>query len=151
MFTDCYCTQLRRAARALTALYDAVLMEDDIRVSQLALLRALDRMGSATVQELSEEVALDKGTISRNVKVLHAEGWVTFEPAKDMRLKRMALSRKGVAKLNSATLAWQQAQDKVREAAQAALSSASDDLLLDTLRTLKRLAPDASPNEPAER
>ncbi len=150
MFTDCYCTQLRRAARALTVMYDAVLTEDDIRVTQLALLRALDRMGSATVQELSEEVALDKGTISRNAKVLRAEGWVIFEPAKDMRLKRMALSSKGTAKLNSATLSWQKAQAKVREAAQAALSSAGDDPLLDTLRTLKRLPADGSPIEPTD-
>ncbi|HAO41979.1 MAG TPA: MarR family transcriptional regulator, partial [Afipia sp.] len=89
MFTDCYCTQFRRSSRALTRLYDAALKDHGIRITQFSLLRALRRLGgAATFSELAEEVVLDTTTISRNVKVLAANGWVSFQNTDDGREKK---------------------------------------------------------------
>ncbi|MCK0103238.1 MarR family transcriptional regulator [Pseudohalocynthiibacter sp. F2068] len=140
MFTDCYCTQFRRSAQALTEIYDSALREQKIRISQFSTLRALDRMGSATMQELAEEVALDKTTISRNVKVLASNGWVDFSSTKDLRQKRVILSSKGIEKLASATISWRRAQEKIRESASEIFSDDSGDPLLETLEKLQQIS-----------
>lgn len=140
MFTDCYCTQFRRSSRALKEIYDEALKSDGIRIAQFSLLRALDRMGSANVQELADEVVLDKTTISRNVKVLDAAGWVDFEPTEDLRQKRMKLSARGSKKLASATISWKRAQKKVLESALEIFSVPSGDPLIDTLEKLQQLS-----------
>ena len=102
MYTDCYCTQFRRSARALTVIYDAALRTEGIRITQLSLLRALNRLGAATLQELAKEVVLNKTTISRNVKLLDTAGWVEFESTGDLRKKLVKLSSDGKEKLAKA-------------------------------------------------
>lgn len=151
MFTDCYCTQFRRSARALTVIYDQALEEENLRISQFSLLRALARLGSATVQELADEVVLDKTTISRNVKVLDAAGWIDIEPTEDLRLKRMALSKQGAKKLASATVSWKRAQKKVLESALDIFSVSSGDPLIDTLEKLQQLSAAAKTDTPADK
>lgn len=139
MFTDCYGTQLRRSARALTRLYDEALKADGILLTQFSLLRALDRLGSATFHELAEEVALDKTTISRNVKVLDAAGWVAFESTEDLREKRILLSAAGAAKLEAATANWRVAQTRIRESAKEMFSKQGGDPLLEALEKFQIL------------
>lgn len=156
LFTDCYCTQFRRSAQALTVIYDSALKEEGIRITQFSLLRALNRMGSATVQELADEVVLDKGTISRNVKVLDAAGWVEFEPTEDQRLKRMKLSKQGADKLAIATACWKRAQKKVLKSALEIFKVPSGDPLINTLEKLQQLSTaamehGASPRSPKRR
>ena len=41
--TDCVCVNLRRAARAMTALYDEALSASGIKVTQFSLLRSIQR------------------------------------------------------------------------------------------------------------
>jgi len=140
MFTDCYCTQFRRSARALTRIYDAALKEHGIRLTQFSLLRALDRLGAATVQELSDEVVLDKTTMSRNVKVLSAAGWLTKVETDDLREKRVRLSPAGKKKLAQSTESWRVAQMQILESAKNVFSSAADDPLIETLEKLQALS-----------
>ena len=141
MFTDCYGTQFRRSARALTRLYDEALKNDGILLTQFSLLRALDRLGSATFVELAEEVALDKTTISRNVKVLAVAGWVDFESTADLREKRILLSPSGTAKLRSATTSWRVAQDRILASAKEMFNkSVAEDPLIETLERFQTLS-----------
>src|ERR1700761_6488857 len=77
MFTDCYCTQFRRSANQLTGIYDEALRPVGLKITQFSLLRAIERLGAATYNEIAAEAALDKTTISRNLKVLINAGWVT--------------------------------------------------------------------------
>ena len=146
MYTDCYCTQFRRSARALTVIYDAALRTEQIRITQFSLLRALNRLGAATLQELAEEVVLDKTTISRNVKLLDTAGWVEFESTGDLRKKLVKLSSDGKEKLAKANLSWQKAQSKVLESALEIFSVSSGDPLNDTLEKLQQLSTTAQTN-----
>ena len=146
MYTDCYCTQFRRSARALTVIYDAALRTEGIRITQLSLLRALNRLGAATLQELAKEVVLNKTTISRNVKLLDTAGWVEFESTGDLRKKLVKLSSDGKEKLAKANLSWQKAQSKVLESALEIFSVSSGDPLNDTLEKLQQLSTTAQAN-----
>lgn len=141
MFTDCYCTQFRRSSRALTRLYDAALKDHGIRITQFSLLRALRRLGgAATFSELAEEVVLDTTTISRNVKVLAAAGWVSFQGTDDGREKKIRLSSAGAKKIDTATASWQAAQDQILASAKDIFASRKSDPLIDTLEKLQALS-----------
>lgn len=140
MFTDCYCTQFRRAAQAITKIYDEALNGDQILLTQFSLLRALKRLGPATQNELAKEVALDKTTISRNVKILVQRGWIDVEGTKDLREKRLKLSHLGQAKLDSSSVAWKKAQESVLELVQSTFQHSDDDPLIETLEVLQALA-----------
>ena len=149
MFTECYCTQFRRSSRALTRLYDAALKNHDIRITQFSLLRALQRLGAATFRELAEEVVLDTTTISRNVKILDAAGWVTFDTTKDGREKKISLSKAGARKLKSATASWRVAQDQILASAKDIFAARKGDPLIDTLEKLQALSGEADFEEPS--
>lgn len=148
MFTDCYCTQFRRSSRALTRLYDAALKDHDIRITQFSLLRALQRLGAATFRELAEEVVLDTTTISRNVRVLDAAGWVTFETTRDGREKKISLSRAGIKKIDAALSSWKKAQDQILTSAKDIFAARKSDPLIDTLEKLQALSRAADFEEP---
>ena len=149
MFTDCYCTQFRRSSRALTRLYDAALKDHGIRITQFSLLRALRRLGgAATFSELAEEVVLDTTTISRNVKVLAANGWVSFQNTDDGREKKIRLSSAGGRKIDTATSSWQVAQDHILGSAKEIFAARKGDPLIDTLEKLQALSGATDPEEP---
>jgi len=149
MFTDCYCTQFRRSSRALTRLYDAALKDHGIRITQFSLLRALRRLGgAATFRELAEEVVLDTTTISRNVKVLAANGWVSFQNTDDGREKKIRLSSAGGRKIDTATSSWQVAQDQILGSAKEIFAARKGDPLIDTLEKLQALSGATDPEEP---
>lgn len=149
MFTDCYCTQFRRSSRALTRLYDAALKDHGIRITQFSLLRALRRLGgAATFSELAEEVVLDTTTISRNVKILAAAGWVSFQGTEDGREKKIRLSGAGAKKIDAATPSWQLAQDQILASAKDIFATRRGDPLIDTLEKLQALSGSAEPDEP---
>ena len=120
-------------------------------LTQFSLLRALQRMGSATYRELADEVVLDKTTISRNVKVLDAAGWVKFEQTADLREKKITLSQAGQEKLLAATESWRKAQSKVLTSAKAMFALNGDDPLIDTLVKLQALYDGKPPSASTKR
>lgn len=151
MFTNCYCTQFRRSSRALTRLYDAALKDHGIRITQFSLLRALRRLGgAATFSELAEDVVLDTTTISRNVKVLAANGWVSFQNTDDAREKKIRISNAGAKKIDAATPSWQIAQDQILASAKEIFAARKGDPLIDTLEKLQALSGTIAPVEPEE-
>ena len=74
--TPCACSTLRRATRALTAMYDAALAPSGLRITQLSVLSALARLGPLPVTRLAAEVALDRSTMGRNLDPLERRGLI---------------------------------------------------------------------------
>ncbi|CAL8479445.1 Winged helix-turn-helix transcriptional regulator (plasmid) [Caballeronia sp. S22] len=142
MFTDCYCTQFRRSANRLTSIYDAALRPVGLKITQFSLLRALERLGTATYGEIAEEAALDQTTISRNLKILINAGWVSVsvDPEQDARFRLARLSKEGVKKLRSAEPYWSVAQRRVEDGVQGFLNGPANKQLLEALETLQRVA-----------
>jgi DNA-binding MarR family transcriptional regulator len=137
MFTECYCTQFRRSANALTQIYDNALRPAGLKITQHSLLRALARMKSATYNEVAAEVDLDKTTISRNLKVLIDAGWVEVSADEDARYKVAKLSESGVQKLNDAQPYWRAAQKQVELEMKKYLKGPAKAVLLEALETLQ--------------
>ncbi len=138
MFTDCYCTQFRRSANALTGVYDDALRPVGLKITQFSLLRALERLDAATYTEIAGEVGLDKTTISRNLKLLIDAGWVNVTSEADARVKVARLSKEGAEKLRSAEPYWRRAQNRVERDVQRFMKGAAKERLLEALESLQR-------------
>ena len=110
----CACAAARRAARALTVLYDGWLRSSAIEGPQFGLLAVLDRQGPCTQTTLGRLFALDKTTLSRNLQLLKREGWIRAVPGKDARERRVSLTPAGRRHLAAARPAWRKAQEQLR-------------------------------------
>ena len=138
MFTDCYCTQLRRASRAFTRLYDEALRQQGLRITQFSMLRGLARLGKATLTELADELALDRTTMSRSIRLLIDAGWVNIVAGEeDGRERILSLSNQGKKKLTDALPAWSQAQAKVETMMKRQMKSSSGNGLMALLESLQ--------------
>jgi DNA-binding MarR family transcriptional regulator len=133
----CACGRLRRAARALTQLYDDVMAPAGLRVTQFSLLRTLAREGPMRISALAAAALLDRTALSRNLDPLVARGLVAVAPGRDARTREVVLTRAGEAAIRAATPHWQRAQAAVAERLGAAKLAA----LIAVLADLEALHP----------
>jgi len=112
--SPCACTRLRRATRAVTALYDEAIGGSGLKLTQFSALRTLQRMGPVTISALAEEMALDRSTLGRNLLVLKREGLVRMNDADDPRAWSVELTPRAEKVLAEALPGWTEAQEKLR-------------------------------------
>ncbi len=110
----CACATVRRAARAVTQLYDGHLRSSEIEGTQFALLSVLSSQGPCSQAAIVERFALDKTTLSRNLKLLKNKGWIETAEAEDRRERRYLLTAAGERRLGAARPAWRRAQEHLR-------------------------------------
>jgi DNA-binding MarR family transcriptional regulator len=106
----CACFNLRKAARAVTQLYDDALRSTGLRTTQFSLLTVVLGFGKVTITQLAEEAVMDRTTLSRNLELLERERLVVIRPGADARVREVELTRAGHDKLNAAFPLWEQAQ-----------------------------------------
>jgi DNA-binding MarR family transcriptional regulator len=110
----CACIALRRAARAVTAAYDAALAPSGLRITQFSILRKLARLGPLPVTRLAAEAALDRSTMGRNLNPLERRGLVRIEVGNIDQRERVAyLTAGGEAAIEAALPYWRKAQDRI--------------------------------------
>lgn len=113
----CYCTPLRRGARAVTNAYDAALKDVGLTVAQLALLRGLLRIGSPTITEASSALKLDRTTLGRNLRLLEAAGFVEQSVGEDdKRSRRIVVTASGLKVVRKGFAAWEETQARLEDA-----------------------------------
>lgn len=110
---SCLAFNLRRADRLITQLYDDALRPTGIRATQYALLVGLRAMEPATMSTVSEQLGMDRTTLTRNLKVLENAGLAASEPGEDQRERRIVLTSHGHRALQAAYPLWKTAQNRV--------------------------------------
>ena len=113
--TQCACFNLRKAARAITQLYDKALRPTGLRATQFNLFIAIKMFGSVTVTRLAKVGVIDRTTLTRNLKPLEKQGLIKVAPGKDRRVKVVTLTEKGNETLIKALPIWEKAQARVIE------------------------------------
>ncbi|MBV8212842.1 MAG: winged helix-turn-helix transcriptional regulator [Verrucomicrobia bacterium] len=106
---------MRRAGRRLLHIYDTVLAPTGLKLCQFGILSALNGRGAAlpSVQELAEELVLDRSTLGQNLRPLERDDLVTLlTDPRDRRVRLIALTKSGIAKYNEARPYWQAAQER---------------------------------------
>lgn len=137
----CACATARQVARLLTQLYDGWLSETGLEAPQFALLMTLDAHGSVSQAALGRRYALDKTTMSRNLKLFERKGWVTAFGADDKRERRFAITAAGHARLAAARPEWKKAQEQLR----AGMTAKQWNAMFDAFRIAARAAQAARP------
>ena len=109
----CACLNVRKAARAITQLFDEVLQPTGLRSTQFPLLVVVALLGEAPVTQLAEELVMDRTTLARNLKPLESLGLLTVEAGTDQRRHLVRLTERGREALARALPYWEQAQHQV--------------------------------------
>jgi DNA-binding MarR family transcriptional regulator len=110
---SCTCFNLRKAARAVTHLYDEVLRPSGLRATQFSLLMLIRGLGPVRITELAEKAVMDRTTLKRNVELLEREGLVRIEAGEDARVRQIRVTPAAEARLKEAQPLWQRAQAHV--------------------------------------
>ena len=132
MLEMCACTRLRTAARLVTRAYDDVMRPAGIKASQLAVLAAIDAADETSIAGLSKVLHMDRTTLSRNLKPLLAEKFITLSEDGYGRSKTARITKSGENTLRKAFPLWRKAQD-------ALLNQAGKEHLNDLHFRLRRL------------
>jgi DNA-binding MarR family transcriptional regulator len=109
----CTCFNLRKAARAITQLYDEFLRPSGLRATQFSLLTVVREVGTASMTELAEAAVMDRTTLKRNLELLEREGLVRIQAGSDARVREVALTAAAQKKLAEALPYWAKAQAHV--------------------------------------
>ena len=114
--SECVAVRLRMLNRVITNVYDDALRHLDLKVSQMNILVAAAKMGTARPHQICEYLHLDVSTLSRNVERMKARGWLEVVPDEDGRSQPFRLTPRGRKLLEKAVPAWSEAQQQVKKA-----------------------------------
>ena len=109
----CACFNIRKAARAVTQLYDATLEPSGLRATQFTLLMVLHGTGAVTMTRLSSRMVMDRTTLTRNLGLLEKQGLVEAAAGTDRRTREIRLTARGREVLAEALPLWRRAQARV--------------------------------------
>ena len=129
----CVCLHLRRAARAVARRFDAALRRLELTNGQFSLLMSLNRPDPVSIGSVSALLAMDRTTLTANLKPLERRGLVkvTVDDT-DKRTRRLALTPAGRALLVAACPVWRQTHAAIDRL----LAASSPDRLRADLRAL---------------
>jgi DNA-binding MarR family transcriptional regulator len=129
----CLCLHLRRAARAVARRFDAALRPLALTNGQFSLLMSLNRPDPASIGSVSALLAMDRTTLTANLKPLERRGLVeVMVDDTDKRTRRLALTPAGRALLVAACPVWR----RTHAAIEGSLIGSNPDRLRDDLRAL---------------
>jgi DNA-binding MarR family transcriptional regulator len=109
----CTCFNLRKAARAVTQMYDEFLRPSGLRATQFSLLMLIRGLGPIRITDLADKAVMDRTTLKRNVELLEREGLVRIEAGEDARVREVRLANAAEERLAKALPLWQRAQAHV--------------------------------------
>lgn len=132
----CTCLRLRRTARRATQIYDRHLQPLDLRITQYSLLGHLSALPPTPIGAFAETMAMDRTTLTRNIKPLQKAGLVELVPGEDRRSKGLAITAAGRQLLRRAYPAWRAAELEVRAAIGEDATGDLHRMLDDSLRKL---------------
>ena len=107
----CHCTELRKASRRISQLYDAALAPSGLKTTQRAILAEIGRSEPTTVGSLADALVMDAGGLAHTLKPLTREKLVTIAvDPQDRRNRLISLTRLGRSKLRESDALWEAAQ-----------------------------------------
>ena len=103
----CLCLHLQRAARVVARRFDDLFRPLGITQGQFSLLMSLNRPEPPTMGSVADLLAMDRTTLTANLKPLERRGLVRIKVDEaDRRNRRLALTADGRALLAEATPIW---------------------------------------------
>lgn len=120
---ECTCFRLRGAARRVSQIYSQHLAPTGLKITQFSLLGFVLSEGPVSMGRLSELLATDRTTLTRNLTPLLADGLVERAVSGDRRRHDVVATPAGRALFKRALPLWSQAEAEVRAAMGARLTT----------------------------
>ena len=133
---DCASFNLRKASRLMAQAYDRYLQPSGLTNTQFTLLALTSRRGPISITELAGALAMERTTLTRNLRLVERQGLLEVTAGRDARTRDVRLTAKGSKTLKKAIPLWQEAQIRVVEA----LGRAHWRDLVKQLRTISQVA-----------
>src|ERR687898_1773536 len=112
---SCSCGELRKAARAITQLYDNAFKSSGLLSTQLVVLDAICNNDSIRISDLAKQQGLDRTTLTRNLSVLERQGFIKISSGRDHRTRIVTVTQKGRSAVAKALPLWNEVQGKVKQ------------------------------------
>lgn len=104
----CLCLHVQRAARALARRFDGALRPLGLTQGQFSLLTSLNRDQPPRLGDVATLLAMDRTTLTANLKPLQRRGLVTVKPdRRDRRSRLLQITAAGRALLAAAAPVWE--------------------------------------------
>lgn len=114
VYGRCLCFGMHRAARTLARRFDAAFAPLGISHGQYSLMMSLNRPDPPRLGEAAAFLAMDRTTLTANLKPLERLGYVEIVPDKDdKRSRRLILTTAGRKVLAAAVPIWRATHDEV--------------------------------------
>jgi DNA-binding MarR family transcriptional regulator len=108
---SCLCLHVRRAARTIARRFDDAFRPLGLTSGQYSLLMSLNRPHPPHMQDVADLLAMDRTTLTANLKPLERRGLVAIDiDPKDKRSRLLTLTDQGMALLVKAFPIWQKTQ-----------------------------------------
>jgi DNA-binding MarR family transcriptional regulator len=134
----CVGFNFRRATRLVTQFYDKMLVPSGLRSTQYSLLNVLSLTDELRMQDLALILAMDRTTLTRNLRPLVRQGLVKITTGSDRRTRIILLTSKGRDVMNKAAPFWKQAQEQVTNR----LGASNWDKIMGELHKISMIAED---------
>lgn len=131
----CTCRRARRTTRQLIRIFDTGLEPTNLSANQFEVLVYLYGCGVegrdyVSVGTLADLIGKDATTLSRDLKPLKEQGFVADVAVRaDRRVRGLAITGKGRAKLGEAVPFWRRAQKRIQKTLGVNTTRALNDLL----------------------
>jgi len=97
----------------VTQHYEKHFRGSGLRATQFTILATLAQTGPLSISKLSDQLGLDRTTLSRNLRLIEDKGWIAALGDDDQRVRKMALTPKGIKKASAALVFWKRADARV--------------------------------------
>ena len=111
---DCLAVRVRLLNRAVTRIYDTALRPHGLTIAQLNLLASIANRQPAPAGELARLLSMEISTLSRNARLLEADGLIQIERAEHGNGRILTLTDAGAKKLAKLRPAWHTAQGRAQ-------------------------------------
>jgi DNA-binding MarR family transcriptional regulator len=111
---NCLCLHLQRAARAVARRFDQAFRPLDLTSGQFSLMMSLSSLDAPSIGYVSALLAMDRTTLTANLKPLERRGLVSVKVDDvDRRSRRLILTPAGRTLLAAAMPIWRQTHTAV--------------------------------------
>jgi DNA-binding MarR family transcriptional regulator len=109
----CACTTLRKAARAVSRVYDAALAPAGLTTTQFAIIRSVAKHGGMPLSRLADALVMERTSLYRTLSPMTRAGWIRIDAGPRGRARLATATAEGLAAMREATPAWEDAQARI--------------------------------------
>ena len=115
--TNCLCASMRQSSRNISQIYNKHLKAsgEKINANQVSILVTISQIDDGSISQISNQLKMERTTLTRNLNVLKKAGWVKSNTGSDGRFTYINLTAKGNKVLSKVFPHWQLAQEQVKK------------------------------------